>query len=149
MKKSSNTKVHPPSNTFNRATHSNPNIVNRKTASSAHRAASDIKQLNNPYYQDSTHKKNSNNYPHTSSTSTSNRTTSNVNSKLNTSNAFYNQERQCDSCRYKVPLNECSSFRCKDCGPYLVSTIILSYFFKEKRACQIPIENLFSIQNKQ
>ena len=29
-------------------------------------------------------------------------------------------DRKCDNCRYKVPINECSTFKCKDCGTYIV-----------------------------
>ncbi len=35
-------------------------------------------------------------------------------------------KRQCDSCRYRVPLNECTTFRCKDCGTYIVSEILIA-----------------------
>ena len=31
-----------------------------------------------------------------------------------------NTDRKCDNCRYKVPINECSTFKCKDCGTYNV-----------------------------
>ena len=30
-------------------------------------------------------------------------------------------DRKCDNCRYRVPINECSTFRCKDCGTYIVN----------------------------
>lgn len=30
-------------------------------------------------------------------------------------------ERRCDNCGYKVALNECQQFKCKDCGTYIVS----------------------------
>lgn len=30
-------------------------------------------------------------------------------------------ERKCDSCKYKTPATQCQTFRCKDCGTYLVS----------------------------
>lgn len=30
-------------------------------------------------------------------------------------------ERKCDSCKYKTPASQCQTFRCKDCGTYLVS----------------------------
>lgn len=29
-------------------------------------------------------------------------------------------ERKCDSCKYRTPLNQCQTFRCKDCGTYIV-----------------------------
>lgn len=32
-----------------------------------------------------------------------------------------NNDRKCDNCEYKVTLNESSTFRCKDCGTYIVS----------------------------
>jgi predicted RNA-binding Zn-ribbon protein involved in translation (DUF1610 family) len=31
------------------------------------------------------------------------------------------QDKKCDSCRYRVPINECTTFKCKDCGSYIVS----------------------------
>ena len=30
-------------------------------------------------------------------------------------------DRKCDNCRYKVAINECSTFKCKDCGTYNVN----------------------------
>ena len=30
------------------------------------------------------------------------------------------QERRCDSCGYRVAINECQQFKCKDCGTYIV-----------------------------
>lgn len=34
------------------------------------------------------------------------------------------QDRKCDNCGYKVTLNESSTFRCKDCGTYIVSLFL-------------------------
>ena len=31
------------------------------------------------------------------------------------------QERKCDSCKYRTPINQCTTFRCRDCGTYIVS----------------------------
>lgn len=33
-------------------------------------------------------------------------------------------DRKCDDCNYKVPINECSTFKCKDCGTYIVNLLI-------------------------
>jgi hypothetical protein len=33
-------------------------------------------------------------------------------------------DKKCDSCRYKVSMNECTTFKCKDCGTYIVSLIL-------------------------
>lgn len=33
------------------------------------------------------------------------------------------QERKCDSCKYRTPINQCTTFRCRDCGTYIVSTM--------------------------
>ena len=30
-------------------------------------------------------------------------------------------ERICDSCKYRTPMSQCTTFRCKDCGTYIVS----------------------------
>ena len=32
-------------------------------------------------------------------------------------------DRYCDACTYKVAINECSTFKCKDCGTYIVNNI--------------------------
>ena len=31
------------------------------------------------------------------------------------------QERKCDSCKYRTPINQCTTFRCRNCGTYVVS----------------------------
>ena len=36
------------------------------------------------------------------------------------SNNSSTQVRQCDNCQYRVPINECQQFKCKDCGTYIV-----------------------------
>jgi len=39
-------------------------------------------------------------------------------------------DRKCDNCRYKVAINECTTFRCKDCGTYIVTLSPLRLNFK-------------------
>ena len=35
------------------------------------------------------------------------------------------QERKCDSCGYRVAINECQQFKCKDCGTYIVLSMMM------------------------
>lgn len=38
-------------------------------------------------------------------------------------------ERKCDSCKYRTPITQCQTFRCNDCGTYLVSRLNLTELF--------------------
>ena len=37
------------------------------------------------------------------------------------------QDRRCDNCKYRVQMNECQQFKCKDCGTYIVSIALLKF----------------------
>ena len=39
----------------------------------------------------------------------------------NPSSQTSSSDKKCDNCRYRVTINECTTFKCKDCGSYIVS----------------------------